>query len=99
MAANLLALDYPREGIFNLGTGRETDILTVYLKLQEITDSSHEPVHGLAKPGEQRRSALDCTWAREEMGWQPRYPWPKVWPIPWRPFGNPGKANLSANIF
>ena len=35
VAANLRALDYPREGIFNIGTGRETDILTVYLELQK----------------------------------------------------------------
>ena len=71
VAANLRALDYPREGIFNIGTGRETDILTVYLELQEILGSSHGPVHGPAKPGEQRRSALDSTRARELLGWKP----------------------------
>jgi UDP-glucose 4-epimerase len=34
VAANLLALDYPREGTFNIGTGRETDILP-FISLQE----------------------------------------------------------------
>ena len=72
VAANLLALDYPREGIFNIGTGKETDILTVYLQLQELVGSSQGPVHGPAKPGEQRRSALDSTLARERLNWQPR---------------------------
>ena len=72
VAANLSALDYPREGLFNIGTGRETDILTVYLKLQELTGSTQDPVHGPAKPGEQRRSALDSTRAREWLNWQPR---------------------------
>ena len=71
VAANLLALDYPREGIFNIGTGRETDILTVYLELQKILGSSQGPVHGPALPGEQRRSALDSTRAREILGWKP----------------------------
>ena len=71
VAANLLALDYPREGIFNIGTGRETDILTTYLELQEILGSSFGPVHGPALPGEQRRSALDSTRARELLGWKP----------------------------
>ncbi len=71
VAANLRALDYPREGIFNIGTGRETDILTVYLELQEILGSSFGPVHGPAKPGEQRRSALNSTRARELLGWEP----------------------------
>lgn len=72
VAANLLALDYPREGIFNIGTGRETDILTIYLKLQEIIGSKHGPVHGPAKPGEQRRSALESRRAHELLGWEPR---------------------------
>jgi UDP-glucose 4-epimerase len=72
VAANLLALDYPRAGAFNIGTGRETDILTVYRQLQELAGSPLGPVHGPAKPGEQRRSALDSTLAQKELGWQPR---------------------------
>ena len=71
VAANLLALEYPREGIFNIGTGRETDIRTVYLELQKILDSGHGPMHGPAKPGEQRRSALDSSKAQEFLGWAP----------------------------
>ncbi|MFI5331918.1 MAG: NAD-dependent epimerase/dehydratase family protein [Desulfobaccales bacterium] len=71
VAANLRALEYPREGIFNIGTGRETDILTIYLELQKILGSSFAPVHGPAKPGEQRRSALDSTRAQEILGWEP----------------------------
>ncbi len=72
VAANLAALNYPKPGIFNIGTGRETDILTIYLQLQEIMGSARGPVHGPAKPGEQRRSLLDSTRARETLGWQPR---------------------------
>jgi len=72
VAANLLALTYPQAGAFNIGTGQETDILTVYLKLQELLGSPLRPVHGPAKPGEQRRSVLDSTLAQRELGWQPR---------------------------
>jgi UDP-glucose 4-epimerase len=72
VAANLLALTYPQGGTFNIGTGQETDILTVYLKLQEFLGSPLGPVHGPAKPGEQRRSVLDSTLAQTELGWQPR---------------------------
>ncbi|MBM4272888.1 MAG: NAD-dependent epimerase/dehydratase family protein [Deltaproteobacteria bacterium] len=71
VAANMAALNYPRAGIFNIGTGVETDILTIYLKLQEFTGSLLGPAHGPAKPGEQRRSALECSRARELLGWQP----------------------------
>jgi UDP-glucose 4-epimerase len=74
VASNLLALDYPQSGTFNIGTGQETDILTIYLKLQELADSPLGPVHGPAKPGEQRRSALDASLAREKLGWQPLVP-------------------------
>ena len=72
VAANLLALDYSKAGAFNIGTGRETDILTIYLKLQEFLGSPLGPEHGPAKPGEQRRSILDSTLAQSELGWQPR---------------------------
>jgi UDP-glucose 4-epimerase len=71
VAANLAALDYPTSGVFNIGTGRETEILTIYLKLQAIAGSPLGPVHGPAKPGEQRRSSLDAALAREKLGWQP----------------------------
>jgi UDP-glucose 4-epimerase len=72
VAANLLALAYPQAGAFNIGTGQETDILTIYLQLQELMGSPLGPVHGPGKPGEQRRSALDSTLAHRELGWQPR---------------------------
>jgi UDP-glucose 4-epimerase len=72
VAANMLALDYPQPGVFNIGTGRETDILTIYLALKQLTGSSRGPVHGPPKPGEQRRSVLDCRLAEKLLGWQPR---------------------------
>jgi UDP-glucose 4-epimerase len=72
VAANLAALDYHRAGVFNIGTGRETDILMVYRQLQGIIGSPRGPAHGPAKPGEQRRSALDSTRARKLLDWQPR---------------------------
>jgi UDP-glucose 4-epimerase len=72
VAANLLAMEYTKAGTFNIGTGKETDILTIYLRLQEIIGSSHGPVHGPAKPGEQIRSALDSSLARSNLRWQPQ---------------------------
>jgi UDP-glucose 4-epimerase len=77
VAANLLALTYPQAGTFNIGTGKETDILTIYLQLQGLMGSPLGPVHGPAKPGEQRRSALDSTLAQSELGWQPKVSLPE----------------------
>jgi UDP-glucose 4-epimerase len=72
VAANVLALDYPAAGIFNIGTGQETDILTIYLMLQGDVGSTLGPVHGPPKPGEQRRSVLNSDRAREHLGWRPQ---------------------------
>jgi len=72
VAANLKGLEYPEAGIFNIGTGRETDILTIYLKLQQLIGSPLGPVHGPAKPGEQRHSLLDSSQAEKRLDWRPR---------------------------
>lgn len=70
--ANLLALDYPRNDVFNIGTGIETDVNTIFRKLRELCGSDVPERHGPAKPGEQRRSVLDYTHARKELGWEPQ---------------------------
>ena len=71
VAANLLALTVTSPAVFNIGTGIETDVNEIYGRLRAIAGSAHEAEHGPAKPGEQRRSALDSTHARDELRWQP----------------------------
>ena len=70
--ANLLALDAEVSGPVNIGTGRETDVLTLLSLLHENTGSNTPVVHGPAKVGEQRRSSLDCSYAQSKLGWSPR---------------------------
>jgi UDP-glucose 4-epimerase len=72
VAANLLALDYPRPGIINIGTALETDIVTIYLELNKLAGSDRQPVHGPPMAGEQRRSVLDCQRAKALLDWQPK---------------------------
>lgn len=69
--ANLLALDSGECGAFNVGTGIETDVLTVFGHLKELTGSGQDPRHGTARTGEQRRSAVDPARIRQAMGWEP----------------------------
>jgi UDP-glucose 4-epimerase len=71
-AANLAALDSPHEGEFNIGTGQETDLIQLYDMVAEALPSAIKPRHGPAKAGEQRRSSLDATRARDLLGWRPR---------------------------
>ncbi len=69
--ANLLALEAGYVGPVNIGTGRETDVNTLFALLKDLTASSLPEKHGPAKPGEQRRSVLDCTLAVRVLGWRP----------------------------
>jgi UDP-glucose 4-epimerase len=70
--ANLLALESGECGAFNVGTGVETDVLTVFRHLKELTGSEQEPRRGPARSGEQRRSAVDPARIRRAIGWEPR---------------------------
>ncbi len=70
--ANLKALDSPFVGPMNVGTGRETDVVTLASKLVALSGKRLTPAYGPAKAGEQRRSVIDPTLAKRELGWEPR---------------------------
>jgi len=67
---SLLALESEASGPVNVGTGIETDVSTLAGLLLEVTGSRSEVRHGPARPGEQRRSVVDPTYAREVYGWE-----------------------------
>ena len=71
VAANLLAATGP-PGAYNVGTGVETDVVALHAGIAAACGSLAAPVHGPAKAGEQRRSCLDVSRARDVLGWQPR---------------------------
>jgi len=72
--ANLAALQSPFIGAVNIGTGRETDVVTIYRSLRVGLGSKIEATHGPAKAGEQRRSCLAIGFAAKVLGWQPATP-------------------------
>ena len=70
--ANLLAIDAPATvGHFNVGTGRQTDVNTLFRLLTERLGVRVPEAHGPARPGEQRTSALDSSLIGERLGWRP----------------------------
>jgi UDP-glucose 4-epimerase len=71
--ANLLALDYPESDFFNIGTGIENDVSTIFKLLRQKTGSKQKEIHKPGKPGEQRRSVLDCSKAKKLLRWSPKY--------------------------
>ena len=60
-----------KNGIFNVGTGVETDVATLYARLADAAGSTAEPSLADLREGELRRSCLDASHARSELGWSP----------------------------
>jgi UDP-glucose 4-epimerase len=73
VAANLLALSCAYTGAVNIGTGRETDVATLFALVRDKIGCEIGARHGPAKKGEQTRSSLDIGRAREVLGWSPRF--------------------------
>ena len=70
VAANLAAAASDAVGGFNIGTGRETDVLELVRILGELAGGdSFEPEFAPPRLGELERSWIDVTRAREELGW------------------------------
>jgi len=70
--ANRRALATERVGAYNVGTGVETDVNTIFHKINALTEADAEERHGEPKAGEQRRSCLDYGLIERELGWRPR---------------------------
>jgi UDP-glucose 4-epimerase len=56
----------------NIGTSRETDVLQLAGLLAEAAGVSAAVQHAPARPGEQRRSAVQTTKAKRVLGWGPQ---------------------------
>jgi UDP-glucose 4-epimerase len=69
--ANLLAMNFESSMAFNVGTGIETDINTIFEKIKTCAGSKQERINLAPKPGEQRRSCISCDKIKRYMGWSP----------------------------
>jgi UDP-glucose 4-epimerase len=69
--ANVLALSYEKSDVFNIGTGIETDVNTLFHKLKQLTGANCDEFHGPAKLGEQRRSVISYEKIYKTLGWKP----------------------------
>ena len=70
--ANVAALESPYVGEINIGTGVETDVVTLFQSLRHGAGSKLAASHGPAKIGEQRRSCLAAQRAADIFGWRPQ---------------------------
>ena len=69
--ANILALQRDVFGEFNIGTGAETTVNSLFEEIKTLAGSKVKGVHGEAKKGEQFRSVLDWSKAKTGLGWNP----------------------------
>jgi UDP-glucose 4-epimerase len=72
--ANLIAAGSEVTGAVNIGHGRETSVLDLLEALSDVSDRGPmaEPKMEPERPGEVRRSCLDVSRAKRELGWEPQ---------------------------
>jgi len=70
--ANLLAMD-GKQGIYNIGTGKETSVNELAKMFSTILNKDIKPVYEPPRKGEVQRIALDGTRAKEELGFTSQF--------------------------
>jgi UDP-glucose 4-epimerase len=61
-------------GTYNIATGVETDVLTIWRELSAAAGKEIEPELADLRPGELQHSRLDASLAEREFGWKPEVP-------------------------
>jgi UDP-glucose 4-epimerase len=67
--ANLAALTATASGVFNVGTGTETDVNTLERLLADHFESAAAALHTAPRPADITRSVLAVDRIREQLGW------------------------------
>jgi nucleoside-diphosphate-sugar epimerase len=60
-----------KEGIYNVGTGKETKLTELYSKIAGILGEEDKPILEEGRVGEVERQRLDCSKLRK-LGWKPK---------------------------
>lgn len=69
---NRYAVGSNSTGCYNVGTGIEADVNTIFDNLCEIMKNDVPAIHGSMKPGEQLRSSINSKKIVEQFNFQPR---------------------------
>jgi UDP-glucose 4-epimerase len=69
--ANLLTIADEKSDIYNVGTGKETDVNELFGELNKITGNNAAEKHGPAAPGEQMRSVITSEKLFKKFKWKP----------------------------
>lgn len=69
--ANLLSIKDDQSDIYNVGTGKETNVNELFLILNKNIGNGQIEKHGQAAPGEQLRSVISSDKIFKHFGWRP----------------------------
>ena len=69
--ANLITLKDEKSDIYNIGTGKETNVNEIYSLLNKFAGKGQVEKHGPAAPGEQMRSVITSEKLYKKFGWKP----------------------------
>jgi UDP-glucose 4-epimerase len=69
--ANLLTLQEDKSSIYNISTGKSTDIIDLFNRINKYFKNVFEPEYQPKKPGEQTTSCLSYEKAKKNLNWQP----------------------------
>jgi UDP-glucose 4-epimerase len=69
--ANLMALNDECSTVYNVGTGKETDVNTLFNLMNNIIGKGQTEKHGPAMPGEQMRSVISSDKLYQKFRWSP----------------------------
>ncbi|MGI5940087.1 MAG: NAD-dependent epimerase/dehydratase family protein [Thermoleophilia bacterium] len=67
--ANVIALNSPRNGVYNLGRGIEVSDLEIFEAVRAAVGVEMTPAFAPIRPGEVEHIALDASKAKRELGW------------------------------
>lgn len=72
VAANILALTKGTNDVFNIGTRIQTSVNTLFSIMKKHMSFSKNPIHETEIKGEVKYGALECSKAKEILGWTPK---------------------------
>jgi len=71
--ANILAMQTPAEGVFNIACGQRVSLNELAGRIMEITGIKLEPIYDEPRQGDVKDSLADISEARRELGYEPDF--------------------------
>jgi UDP-glucose 4-epimerase len=72
VVAATLAAPTRDDGVYNVGTGRETSVVELYDACRSVSGVELDPEYATPRLGELQRSVLDITRTEADLGWKPQ---------------------------